>query len=488
MKTQTSAKRLAAGVALTLSTFGIGAVQGQEHSCLNVMKYETSQQLKQMSPALSQAGLEAALCSSSVDQDKGSQFSELGLSPGLKKASASILCNKRMNEPRLKSKQRVLSKVFGNSALRSFERCLALQKKGIQIDASEASESNREVQIAVEINDSRARLMDIEIEPAGSATCSGSLSLEEMRRDPLRTELWGTCRHNGDVDMEAARVRLRFSSGFVDLNVSPPAPTPPADISDGNIDWTLQPLPQIEGCEIESVADRILRCDTQIGQWHCYRAIEEGSVRDCRIQFREQLYRNRREVRIEHAPGEYAFRTRGTLGVSVERRNRSAAQLHGEMFYTINFTTPSRPATPANQCDRSCPLFGDIEPCNRNCVFADHVLETEPNMGILQLSREAGNSCEAPLTGSVRLTDIDKHRAYNLCESANAWGGRTRGYLHVQVSKFYYFNNYSTTHRRTTVVRSGRRVQNESWQVSNSGERVRAIAALRLPFDITCNE
>jgi len=120
-------------------------------------------------------------------------------------------------------------------------------------------------------------------------------------------------------------------------------------------------------------------------------------------------------------------------------------------------------------------------------VFAEHILESESAFGVEWLTREAGNSCVAELTGSVQLSNIDRHRAYNLCAAEEAWGRTVTLRKHVQVSRFYYFNDPRTTHVVVNGTRNGRPYRYERWEVINAGERRRDIAELSLPVTVACN-
>lgn len=246
------------------------------------------------------------------------------------------------------------------------------------------------------------------------------------------------------------------------------------------------PMPSIPGCEVESLADRTMRCNTSEGKTSCYNHLRSGNVVDCRYTYRPTVIRDRREVQYRYGPGEYQMSTTGRLVVNLNRGHAFDAVAAGTVNYTINFLTPVLDQRPADQCDPSCPLFGD-SPCNRDCVFADHVVELESYSGVATLGRERGDSCRVPLTGELELSTIDKFRAHNLCEHQNAWGRIITGTYYAQVSKFYFFNDFRTTHTRVSTRRNGRNYSEETWSVSNHGERVRNIAELEIPIHIACN-
>lgn len=246
------------------------------------------------------------------------------------------------------------------------------------------------------------------------------------------------------------------------------------------------PMPSIPGCEVLSMADRTMRCNTPEGLTACYNHIRSGNVVDCRYTYRANVLSNVREVQYRYSPGEYQMSTTGRLVVNLNRGHAFDAVAAGTVNYNINFATPVLAQRPVNQCDPSSPLFGD-SPCNRDCVFADHVVELESYTGVATLGRERGDSCSLPLTGQLELGSIDKFRAHNLCEHRNAWGSVITGTFYAQVSKFYYFNDFRTTHTRVSTRRNGRTYTEETWNVSNHGERVRNIAELEIPIAIACN-
>lgn len=472
----------------SLSSFGsllivapvfVGAVAlADDKSCEKLMRNNLEQDLSVVAPEVDKL----TLCSTSSSASE-SLSGIKGLSSAEHKASKELLCGRSKPSKSIKAKQRVLKNLVGIKLLREHEQCLQLSKNGADVIFNTPTKDGRIVNLAVEISKPGIELREVSAQPEGSMNCSGFSSLGAIDD----SSVWGVCERNPQVPGPVSIIRVRLNRGLLNIRVANPELAPNQDALDG-VRFQHQALPNIADCRVTSAVDRILSCSTPLGQNLCLRELRAGNVLDCRSEIATHLYVERPERIIRYERGEFEYAPRGAMAARVYRGHPQDGRLSGSVSYQVNFETPVLRPTSERVCDRSCPLFAGVEPCNRDCVFAEHVLETENAFGMLEMTRENGDSCSVPLTGSVELSETDKYRAYNLCEARNAWGGITTGIMYAQVSKFYYFNNFSTNHVESRVVRNGRRYSYDRWSVENIGERVRSVGAIEVPFMIYCDE
>jgi hypothetical protein len=453
--------------------------------CAEILKHNLAQRLQRYNPYVSSATLHTQLCSLPATKKDSVLGDVVELKPAELKAAKNILCKRSISEKKTTTQQRVLKKVIGASILSDYKRCLQLEKHGVAL-AMRADAAANQVALTLDLSKNSVQVQTLSMAPKNAFTCEGSLIEKDSQKTATVNTLFSTCTRNAALKGVAAQIVVQTSAGAATFDFAASAVDTDLDF-ENRVRMTIPQLPSIPGCTTLSVADRTLRCTELTGYQQCRAQVMAGNLLDCRAAYSPTIYPNVREVLRRADEGTYDYAKRGALGVTVYRGNAAGGRIAGEVQYSVNFDTPTLAQRSNAICDVDCPLFDSGRPCNRDCVFADHVLRLPSHFGVASLTREAGNSCEAPLTGAVRLEEFDKYRAYNLCEARNAWGRTTTGIAYAEVSKFYYFNDFRTTHSVVTERRNGREVRDEIWEVINQGERVRAIAELEIPITIACN-
>ncbi len=491
--TMNRVKAILAVVSLAIVTLPNSGYADAE-SCKQVMKHNLRQSFKATVPEVTDSMILSEICLNSK-KPKGSSFRFNGtvkFSAAQLKASQALLCDKKGKGGRKASakknysKHRVLKEFIGTEALNEYEKCVVIDSKGVKISAASDTESNKILNISVKLDRPDIKVEGITVFPPQALTCNGPIALNANDRHFTFSALSGSCERNPLFEDISAVVTVHTSVGNLNINLAPVSLNDNIAVDRINPGMIPQ-IPAVSGCNIFSQANRILECNTANGLSLCYHHLRAGRVVDCRAAFLENISPYNNETQFRPRAGEYQSQRSGGLSVTVYRGRPDDGEVRGAIDYTINFNTPVLAQRSGQMCDPSCPLFGN-SPCNRDCVFADHIVEDHAHGGVATYGREQGNSCTLPLTGQIQPTSIEKYRAYNLCESRNTWGRNTQGVLYAQVSKSYYFNDFRTTHVVFDGTRNGRLVHEENWRVINSGERVRGIAELSIPIRITCVE
>jgi hypothetical protein len=81
------------------------------------------------------------------------------------------------------------------------------------------------------------------------------------------------------------------------------------------------------------------------------------------------------------------------------------------------------------------------------------------------------------------LQNITLTEAYDACETANAWGGRTSSTVRILVGPMFFFNNPRT--QKTTT--GGLFSKSTEWTYSNEAELLLPFIEISVQVSITCN-
>jgi hypothetical protein len=460
-----------------------------ENQCAAVMKHNFVQGLLALNPGVSESTLSKELCSNSLGSQKTTNIlnGTVQVSKAELAAGKDLLCSRKGGSKKILANQRVLKDLLGADSLKEYKKCLRAEKSGVVVETSGYDQTKGSLTIAASALKPGLTVQGFESIPAGAFSCEVMPASEDNSNALGGAALVGNCIRANAASLEPAIISVRTSVGQVNLNFAAQSPAAGLDLANaGRVEFPS--LPNIPGCVVRNAASRIMTCSERNAWQLCNAELAAGNVLDCRVQFRSTALPNVREVQIRPAAGEYEYAQSGSLNVTVYRNRPHAGVARGRINYRMNVETPARPASSPNRCDPSNPLLGDMG-CNRDCVFADHILETPSAFGIrffgnIEGGRRAG--CSGALAYEVDMSLIDTYRAYNLCEANDAWGHYTTGYLYVRVSKYFFFNDFVTSHTVTRQRHNGRWNSVETYGVSNHGERVRTIVDLELPIRIGC--
>jgi hypothetical protein len=386
-----------------------------------------------------------------------------------------VICRTPRRSRLYRRAQRLLPDLFSEDDRVQYKRCEFLDKAGVTfIPDLAAVDTGGLLKLSGKILNEDVSFGGVSMEPVDAFECTGPLA-DGLKDWPFgKKNLYLACNRKNTEDDEGSSVNLITSLGS--LNFDFPTFNPVKEFNFNGVFFPIQDepeLPEIRNCRVLNEEQRILKCSTLLAWQTCNAEMVSGNVLDCRAQLPNRIFDGIPEVHIHTNQHNSTLSLRGGLTAGVYQGQRDRGWVNGAVLYEYNAATPVRAARPPEVCNLDCPNCPE-NACERRCVFTDHLLETDVYMGPAWLRRL--DSCEAPASGEIELSNLDKHRMYNVCEAENAWGGIADGVLYVRVSKFFWLRD-----PRTRQWPGG-------WELIDEGQRFRAIRDIEVPVTVYCNE